>query len=101
MPILATVPLVVENKIYPYYAVHMSLSPIWQPDNIAGSVALRLVPYREKTQEEGGGYEYLQEHSKSVVYFDVFKEMPNDIALADAVNGILGSIAKYVSDKQL
>jgi hypothetical protein len=96
MPLQASTPLAHEGKIYPYYALHLALSPLWQQTSVGGSVAMRLVPYRIA---EDGTYEYLQDQSRSVVFLDVFPEAAKDPQLASAVNGIMSSIQQYILDK--
>lgn len=98
MPLQASTPIEHEGNVYPYYALHLSLSPLWQGNKLGGSVAMRLVPYREKVE---GGYESVPELAKAVVFLDVFPEAANDPQTAAAVNGIMGAIQQYITDKGL
>ena len=99
MPITATTPLEYNGKSYPYYTVTLAISPVIK-DYVGGSVALRLVPYREKTQEEGGGFETVEEMAVPQVFLDVFQSIENgDMALGGAVQGIMTAIQTYIIQK--
>jgi hypothetical protein len=101
MPIVSTQPIEQDGKSYPYLTVNLAISPLVK-DYIGGSVALRLVPYREKTVEEGGGFEMLDDQAKAVVYLDVFATIDQgDVELGQAVNGIMSSIQQFIIDKGL
>jgi hypothetical protein len=99
MPITATTPLQHNGKSYPYYTATLAISPLVK-DYIGGSVALKLVPYREKTEEEGGGFEMVEEQAISHVFLDVFQNIEaGDLILGQAVQGIMTAIQTYITLK--
>lgn len=101
MPIFASQPIQQDGHTYPYYAVNLAVSPLVQ-DHIGGSIALRLTPYREIDPADGGGFQFLDDQAKSVVYLDVFKDIDEgDTALAQAVYQIMGAIQQFILDKNL
>lgn len=101
MAITSSTPLIFEGKEYPFYAINLSISPLWQPTNIGGSVAMRLTPYREKTVEEGGGFETVSEQAKQVVFLDVFTEAQNDVDVANVANSIMAALQQYITNKAI
>ena len=101
MPITISTPIEQNGAIYPYYMINLAISPI-EKEHVGGSVSLRLVPYREKTEAEGGGFERLEDQAKSVVFLDVFEQIgAGDVALANAVGSIMGAIQQFINDKNL
>lgn len=99
MPITATTPLQHNGKEYPYYTVTLAISPLVK-DYIGGSVALKLTPYREKTEEEGGGFELVDDAAVSQVFLDVFKTIEEgDMILGGAVQGIMTAVQTYIIQK--
>ena len=101
MPITSTQPIEKDGKVYPYLMLNLSISPLVQ-DQIGGSVAMRLTPYREKDVSEGGGFDILTEDAKPVSYLNVFDEIQRgDVALGQTVNGIMTSIQDFINAKGL
>lgn len=101
MPITATTPLQHNGKEYPYYTATLAISPLVK-EYIGGSVALKLTPYREKTEEEGGGFEMVEEQAVSHVFLDVFQNIEaGDLVLGQAVNSIMTAIQIYITQKGL
>lgn len=98
MPLVSTQPTEFNGNEYPYFGLNLSISSLWQPNDVGGSVAMRLIPYRTLAD---GSTEKLDDQAKPVVYFDVFKEAQNDPALAQVVTTIMGAIQDYITDKNL
>ena len=98
MPLQSTNPTELNGNQYPYLGLNLSISSLWQPNEVGGSVAMRLIPYRTL---EDNSTEKLDDMAKPVVYFDVFKEAQNDPALAHVVGTIMGAIQQFIVDKGL
>jgi hypothetical protein len=99
MPITTTKTITKDGHTYPYLMVNLAISPLVR-DYVGGSVALKLTPYRELPNN--GGFETLEEEAQSVVYFDVFETIDKgDVQLEAAVNGIMGSLQQFITDKGL
>jgi hypothetical protein len=98
MPLISSQPTIFEGNEYPYFGINLSISSLWQPTDVGGSVALRLIPYRTL---EDGTIEKLDDQPKSAVYFDVFQEAQNDPALAEIVTTIMGALQQFITDKNL
>ncbi len=101
MPITATVPLEYNGNTYPYYTATLAISPLVK-DYIGCSVVLKLTPYREKSLEEGGGFDVVEEMAVNQVFLDVFESISQgDLILGQAVNDIMASIQVYITQKGL
>lgn len=98
MPLQASTPIIKDGLEYPYYAINLAISPLWQQTNIGGSVNLRLVPYRI---DENNMIHSLPEESKAILFMDIFKDAESDQDIAAAVNGIMSSIQQFILDKNL
>ena len=99
MPIQASTPIVYNGESYPYYGVNLAISPMWNPTDVGGSVAMRLTPYRILPD---GTIENLPDQAKAVVYLDVFTDIANgDSQLGLAVNQIMGAIHQFILDKNI
>ena len=98
MPIISTQPIQQNGNTYPYLSVNLAVSPLVE-DHIGGSIALKLTPYREL---EEGGFEFLEDQAKNVVYLDVFKTIAEgDTVLGQSVQQIMGAIQLYINGKGL
>jgi len=99
MPLQSTNPITdPEGNVYPYYGLHMSVSPIWEEKNVRGPMALRLVPFNYL--EDGTVVKY-EAGSKYVSLFDVFTQAGKDPALAEALGTIMYAVQGYISAKGL
>lgn len=98
MPLQATTPLIIDGVEYPYYAIHLAISPLWQEKNIGGSVNMKLVPYRV---DENGIIQSAPDQSKSVLFLDIFEEAKSDAEIAAAVQSIMSGIQQFITDKGL
>ena len=101
MPLSLSTPVVKDGKEYPYCTINLAISPLLNPTDIGGSVSMRVTPYREKTSEEGGGYEFLYEDARAIVFMDIFQEAANDQAVKDVTESIMAALQKYIIDKNL
>jgi len=97
MKIEATEPLVKDGVEYPYYAVSMSMSPVWKP-GLGCSVSIRLTPFRE-TQD--GAIDKLVQHPVAVSIIDVFAENNGDEHLETAIAQIMSKLQDLVDNKKL
>ena len=101
MPITSTQPIQQNGHTYPYLSVNLAVSPLVE-DYIGGSIAMKLTPYREIDPADGGGFEFLDDQAKNVVYLDVFREIDEgDMVLGQAVQQIMGAIQLYINGKGL
>lgn len=97
MKIEATEPLVKDGVEYPYYAVSMSMSPLWKP-GLGASVAIRLTPFREL---EDGSYESLPNQPKAISLLDIFETAQGDSHFEDAIQGIMKTLQDLIDNKEL
>ena len=99
MPIQASTPITYNGEQYPYYAINLAISPMYKGNEVGGSVAMRLTPYRILPD---GSIENLPDEAKPVVYLDVFDAIAaGDNQLGLAVNQIMGAIQQFILDKSL
>ena len=98
MPIQASTPIIYEGESYPYYGINLAISPMWKTNDVGGSVAMRLTPYRIL---QDGSIENIPDQAKAVVYMDVFADMQTDPALANVVQSIMGAIQQFIVDKNI
>jgi hypothetical protein len=96
MPLISTIPTIVDGKEYPSFLVNLSISPYDAPKG--ASVALRLTPYRN---EESGGIEQLPQHAKAVSLLDVFKVAEVDPAFEKAIEGIMNTLQVFINETEL
>jgi hypothetical protein len=98
MPIRTSTPIIQNGNTYPYLSINLAISPLVE-DHIGGSIALKLTPYREL---EEGGFEFLEDQAKNVVYLDVFKTIQEgDTHLQTAVYNIMNTLQQFIYDKNL
>lgn len=97
MKIKSSKPTIVNGVEYPYFAVSLSMSPLWKP-NIGASVAIRFTPFREL---EDGTFESLPERPKAISLLDIFESADGDPAFEDAIQGILKTIQTLADNKKL
>lgn len=101
MPITSTQPIQQNGKTYPYLSVNLAISPLVE-DYIGGSIAMKLTPYREIDPADGGGFEFLEDQAKNIVFLDVFKTVgEGDMVLGRSVQLIMGAIQFYINGKGL
>lgn len=99
MPLQSTNPVSdPDSKTYPYYALHLSVAPIWEEKNIRGPLNLRLVPF--DYLPDGTVVKY-EAGAKYVSVFDVFTQAQKDPALGKALMAIMTAVQEYVVDKGL
>lgn len=97
MKIKAKKPVIKDGIEYPYYAVSMSMSPLWKP-NIGASVAIRLTPFREL---EDGSFDILKNQPKAISLLDIFEVADGDPHFEAAVQGIMKTLQTLVDNKEL
>ena len=97
MKIKATKPLVKNGVEYPYYAVSMSMSPIYKP-GIGCSVAMRFTPFRER---EDGSFDSLPQQPKAISLLDVFETADGDEHFETAITKIMAAVQELVDNKEL
>lgn len=95
MPLQSTRTIEKDGKVYPYYTMHLAISPLEKGLEIGGSVAMRLTPYRV----EDGVIDKAEDLQESVVFLDVFEEAQKDEAIAAVTMSIMGAIQNFINDK--
>lgn len=98
MPIISSNPTIKDGVTYPYLGINLAISPSWKGNDIGGSVAMRLTPYRI---DDNGEIQKLDDDAKAVVYLDVFNDIQTDTQLNTAVTGIMAAIQQFIIDKGL
>jgi hypothetical protein len=97
MALQASTPIIKDGIEYPFYTVNLAVSPNIQENDIGGSVALRLTPYRIL---EDGSFEFCAEETKALAYVDVFQSIADgDSDLGVIVSGIMGKIQEFIIAK--
>jgi len=97
MKIKAKKPIIKDGVEYPYYAVSLSMSPLWKP-GLGASVAIRLTPFREL---EDGTYDSLPSQPKAISLLDIFATAEGDPHFEDAIQGIMKTLQDLVDNKEL
>ena len=97
MKIKAKKPIIKNGIEYPYYAVSLSMSPLWKP-GLGASVAIRLTPFREL---EDGTYQSLPNQAKAISLLDIFATAQGDPHFEDAIQGIMKTLQDLVDNKEL
>jgi hypothetical protein len=97
MKIKSTKPTIKNGVEYPYFAVSLSMSPLWKP-NLGASVAIRFTPFREL---EDGTYEAIPNEPKAISLLDIFETAQGDPAFEDAIQGMLKTLQDLVDKKEL
>jgi len=97
MKIKAKKPTIKNGIEYPYYAVSLSMSPLWKP-GLGASVAIRLTPFREL---EDGTYQSLPNQAKAISLLDIFATAQGDPHFEDAIQGIMKTLQDLVDNKEL
>ena len=96
MPLTSNNPIVVEGVEYPYYTLNLAVSPLMKANDIGGSVAIKLTPFRYKENNEP---ELATEGSKSIVHLDAF--LAQDQSIQEASYHIMLAIQKFINDNNL
>ena len=97
MKIKAKNPIVKNDIEYPYYAVSMSMSPLWKP-GVGCSVAIRLTPFRER---EDGSFDSLPQQPKAISLLDIFETADGDPHFEAAITKIMAAVQELVDNKEL
>lgn len=97
MPILTTKPEQVTDANIPYdrLGIHLSIGPIWDETDVRGSMALRCVPYRVRSD---GTVERREDLARGMSVSDIFEEAAQDPAFGLAFSTIFGAIQQYIND---
>jgi hypothetical protein len=99
MALESSSPTIHNDNEYPFFTVNLAVSPKIEANDIGGSVAIKLTPYRIL---EGGEIEPCPEKAKSLAYADVFQEIANgDMELLAIVSGIMTKIQEFILAKGL
>jgi hypothetical protein len=96
MPLTSNNPIVVEGVEYPYFTLNLAISPLVKTDDVGGSVAVKLTPFRYK---DGNEPEIIQEGVKSIVHLDVF--LAQDPTIQEASYSIMMAIQKFINENNL
>ena len=94
MALQSSSPIIKDGISYPYLTVNLAVSPNISENQIGGSVALRLTPYRVL---ENGTFEFCEAETKALAYADVFQAIAEgDANLEVIVSGIMGKIQEFI-----
>lgn len=97
MALTANQPIERDGKAYGLLAVNLAMSPMWRPDGLGLSVAVRLTPYRMGTK----GLEHLDDAAQAVVYGDATVAAQEDPALAEFLKAIEAAGQAFIDAKGL
>ncbi len=90
-------PIEKDGNTYDKYAANFALSPMWRPDGVGVSIAVRLTPYRKTDGEP----ERLDDQAKAVVYGDATQDALVDPDVADFLKSIEEAAQKFIDAKGL
>lgn len=96
MPITSTNPIEVDGIVYPYFMVNLAISPLVNPTDVGGTVAMLLTPYRIL---EDGSSDSLPNNALQFTYMDVFES--NDSEALEATFTIMSALQKFITDKNI
>jgi len=82
---------------YGMLGVNLAISPMWKPDSIGCSVAMRLTPFRVRD----GAVERLDDQARAVVYGDAFAAAADDPDLLACVQAIQDALQAFVTAKEV
>lgn len=90
-------PIVKDGNTYDKLAANLALSPMWRPDGVGVSIAVRLTPYRDTGAEP----ERLDDAAQAVVYGDATVDAQNDPDLAAFLAAIEAAGQAFIDAKGL
>jgi hypothetical protein len=93
MAILSNNPVTVDGKTYDRLAVSMAISPVFKPDDIGPSVAIRLERYRK---DADGTVETLPGHSIAIQHTALIR---TDVRIEQMVRDMLVEIQNIVTER--
>lgn len=97
MPIMTTKPVADPAGDYNCLGINLSISPVWQTNNIGASVSMALTPFRVRE----GIIEPLMDQQRYCVFGDAFQQSQTDPALTEAVSTIMTALQQFVTAKGL
>jgi hypothetical protein len=86
-----------DGKNYPLMCVNLALSPMWKPDGVGLSVAVRLTPYRMGED----GPEVHEKAVQAVVFGDATEAARQDPAVAEFLRAIESAGQAFIDAKGL
>ena len=90
-------PIDQDGNVYEYLAANLAMSPMWRPDGVGVSIAVRLTPYRNSEN----GPDHLDDQAKAVVYGDATQDALNDPDLAEFLRAIEAAGQAFIDAKGL
>ena len=90
-------PIERDGKVYDLLAANLAMSPMWRPDGVGLSVAVRLTPYRAGKD----GPEHLDDAAQAVVFGDATMAAREDPALAQFLGAIQAAGQAFIDAKGL
>jgi len=86
-----------DGNTYDLLSVNLALSPMWKPDGVGVSIAVRLIPYRNAD----AGPERLSDEARAVVYGDATVDAASDLDLAAFLVAIEAAGQAFINAKGL
>lgn len=86
-----------DGKTYGLLAANLALSPMWRPDGVGVSIAVRLTPYRLGDN----GPERLDDDARAVVFGDATQDAQHDPDLAAFLQAIEAAGQAFINAKGL
>lgn len=97
MSITTNNPIERDGKVYDKLAANLALSPMWRPDGIGLSIAVRLTPYRVGES----GPERLDDAAQAVVFGDAMVAAQDDPAVRELLLGLEQVAQRFIDAKGL
>jgi hypothetical protein len=97
MALYTTLPIERDGNTYGLLGVNLALSPMWKPDGVGVSIAVRLTPYRNTEF----GPERLDDEARAVVYGDATQDAQMDPVLATFLQAIEAAGQRFIDAKGL
>jgi hypothetical protein len=97
MAITTNHPVERDGNSYGLLGVNLALSPMWKPDGVGVSIAVRLTPYRNSD----AGPERLDDAAQAVVYGDATQDAAGDPVLAAFLQAIEAAGQRFIDAKGL
>lgn len=97
MALTTNQPIEQDGKVYDRLAVNLAMSPMWRPDGMGVSIAVRLTPWRVGDD----GPERLDDQAQAVVYGDATQDAQTDPVLAQFLMALEAAGQAFIDAKGL
>ena len=98
MALTTNQPIERDGNTYGLLGVNLALSPMWKPNGVGVSIAVRLVPFR---LDEDNAPAYLDDAAQAVVYGDATVDTQSDPDLAAFLVAIEAAGQAFINAKGL